>query len=374
MNSDESRLQKWCENPAANIQSVCSVGGCRKRKGPLTTRAGGCSEIGNVRQSNDDLVFASNDCRLCVVLDGVGGYAGGGEASLIVLEKLRSNIEAMCERNFDEASHGLETGVRKALKAATNSMLELANQQPDLEKMSTVFALAYVIDGMLLYTHVGDCRVYLIRSGEARQLTQDETFVQLLVDSATIKPEDIPSHPMKNVVLNAVGTRSVQYDPVVHSVMLLPGDTVVLTSDGVTDVLSNSRLVQADCGSDNPESRAASIVQAALDAGSRDNVSCVVVAIERAEEPDDNGRNELHFELARLHDLLANVDSVDGELRDEMRQVADDLRLALKQSQSNDVGDLSQKLQERALRLEAKHPRLVSLVSSIANLLSGMGI
>jgi len=369
MNSDER-----CENPAAGIQSACSVGMCRTRKGPLKTSAGGHSDIGNVRISNDDLVFASNDCRLYVVLDGVGGHAGGGEASLIVLKKLRANIEAMCEQHSGEVNQGLEESVRNSMKAATRSMLALAHEYPNLARMSTVFALAYVVDGVLLYTHVGDCRIYLLRNGQARQLTNDETFVQMLVDSGQLRPEEAANHPMKNIVMNAVGTRSVQYDPVVKSVMLLPGDTIMLTTDGVTDALSNAELAKFTCGKDDPQEKAAAIVQAALDAGSRDNASCIVASVERASVSDSGGGDDLHFELAKLHDLLSHVESIDEGLRDEMAQVAEDLRIALRQSPPNELGDLKDRLHERALRLEAEHPHLMAAVSSITNILAGMGI
>ena len=372
MTADNSRLRAWCENPATGIQSACSVGMCKKRKGPLKTSAGGYSDIGTVRKTNDDLVFASNQCRLYVVLDGVGGYAGGGEASLIVLKKLRENIEAMCEQHSAEANQGLEESVRKALKAATNSMLTMADGHPNLSKMSTVFALAYIVDGVLLYTHVGDCRVYLIRNGQAKQLTNDETFVQMLVDSGQIKPEQATNHPMKNIVLNAVGTRSVQYDPTVHSTMLLPGDVVVLTSDGVTDSLSNSEIVKLASEKDAPERIASSIVHAAIEGGSRDNASCIVVDIDRGPTADTD--DQLHFELAKLHDLLSGVDSVNNELRNEMTQVAEDLRVALKKSESGDLGHLKDQLQERALQLEADHPHVMTAITSITNILSSMGI
>ena len=86
-------------------------------------------------------------------------------------------------------------------------MIQVAERSPELDKMGTVFALAYIVDGTLLYTHVGDSRVYLIRNKHALQLTSDETYVQLMVDVGVIKPDDVPEHPMRNVVLNAVGTR-----------------------------------------------------------------------------------------------------------------------------------------------------------------------
>ena len=359
---------------ATKIQSACSVGLCRKRKGLLQTSAAGYSDIGNVRPSNEDLVFASNDCRLFVVLDGVGGYAGGSEASLIVLEKLRANIEAMCEKNPEEANQELEQGVRKALKAATKSMLHIAHEHPDLARMSTVFALAYVVEGLLLYTHVGDCRAYVIRNGKVKRLTSDETFVQLMVEKGVIDPEDVARHPMRNVILNSVGTRTADYDPTIHSMMLVPGDTVILTTDGVTDYLSDDELASVESSTSDPVIRSKAIVDAALAAGSRDNVSCVVVNIARAPSSDEDARADLHFELANLHDLLGQVDSIDDELRQELVEIAGDIRVALKEPAPSGLAQLTSRLEDKTLGFEVRPPKLTALVASVTNMLSRIGI
>ena len=356
------------------VTSACSVGQCRNRKDSIRTRAAGCSNIGNVRKQNDDLVFAGCDCRLYVVLDGVGGYAGGGEASSIVLEQLRGHIEAMCEKNPAEATRDLEPQVRSALKDASRSMVQLAAENPEFAKMSTVFALAYVVDGVMLYTHVGDCRVYVIRDQKAVQLTNDETFVQLMVETGVIRPEEVAEHPMRNIIVNSVGTQEAFFNPVVHTQILMPGDTIVLTTDGVTDYLTSAQLVEPATTSDSPQERAEAIVQAALDAGSKDNVSCVVAMVERSGECDAAQRAELHFELARLHDTLGEIDSLDDNLRSELREVAEDIRLALKQPSPAELSGFGARLNQSVEAFADEHPRLTSLVSNIANMLSQMGI
>ena len=209
----------------SSIRSLCSLGLCRKRKGPLRPRAGAHSDIG-LRKTNDDLVFSGNHCRLYVALDGIGGQAGGGEASRIVLEQLRSSIESMCESSDGHPVQHLKQAVSDAIVDARQEMLKVAQAAPEFDSMGTVFALAYIIDGTLLYTHVGDARVYLFRDGKTQQLTTDETYVQLMVDVGVIKPSDIPEHPMRNVVLNAVGTRADHPPTLVHSEPLRSGDAV----------------------------------------------------------------------------------------------------------------------------------------------------
>lgn len=378
LNMTDSNLNPNSVDSRANpshISSVCSLGLCKERTGPLHTNAGAYSDKGTVRETNDDLVFASNECRLYVVLDGVGGYQGGGEASLIVLEQLRANIEGMCGATFREANQDLTIAVSHAIRAATQSMLELSVAIPDFARMSTVFALAYVIDGVLLFAHVGDCRVYLVRRGVARQLTKDETFVQTMLDAGVIQPDDVKEHPMRNVILNSVSTHPGNQLPAVHSVPLLPDDRVVLSSDGITDRLSGEQLVAAMDQGRNPAESAKSLVDAALEHGSRDNASCVVVHIAKGKDAQNScPRSELHYELSRLHELLCELPAVDDELRKEMNTVASDIRRALKHRKAKTLIPLGERLKERLLHFELSHPRLTAAVETITNALARFGI
>ena len=354
-------------------RSLCSLGHCPKLKGKLHPRAGAYSDIGT-RESNDDRVFAGDRCRLYLALDGIGGHAGGGEASRIVLDRLRSTIESMCANNSLRPDEDLRKAVTEALSAATKEMINLASKRPVYEKMGTVFALAYIIDDTLLYSRVGDARVYLVRHGRARQLTSDETYVQLMVDAGVIKPDDVREHPMRNVVLNAVGTHPNEGSVVVHSEPLMPGDIVVLTTDGVSDKVPDGVLASLVAADEAPDALAQSIVDAALHAGTSDNASCVVVSVRGSEEPPATRHGELHKELARVHQMLAELDSVDDELQSELQQIAEDIRRALHQGEQTEVPEFARELRDRVLDLEVSHPRLTNVVASITNLLASMGI
>ena len=328
-----------------------------------------------LRETNDDLVFAGEHCRLYVALDGVGGYAGGGEASRIVLEQIRSSIESMCKSTSDQPDVDLKQAVATAISEASNRMIQVAKETPEYGKMGTVFALGYVVNDTLLYTRVGDARVYLVREGQAKQLTLDETYVQLMVDVGVIEPNEVEHHPLRNVVLNAVGTHPLEGPAKVYSTKLQPGDTVLLTTDGVSDKLSEEQLAALVSSDDvDPTATAKDIVQAALDAGTRDNASCVVVRIEQVEMPSDGSHEDLHAELTKLHDMLSNVDTIDDQLRSDMQQIATDIRHALGEEQPADLKGLTKDLNDRALAFEVSHPHLTNTIASIVNLLSRMGI
>ena len=358
---------------STSTRSLCSLGFCRKRCGPLETQAGAHSDIG-LRETNDDLVFAGEHCQLYVALDGIGGHAGGGEASRIVLEQLRSSIEAMCKSTSTTPDHDLKQAVTEAIAEARKEMLRVAQETPEYDSMGTVFSLAYVVGNTLLYTHVGDARVYLCRQGKTQQLTTDDTYVQLMVDVGVIKPADVPEHPLRNVILNAVGTRGSEPPTLVHSKLLLPGDMVLLTTDGVSDKLTEadlSQLLGVDAASNVI---AQAVVKAALDAGTNDNASCVVVRIARSEDVVAARNTELHTKLTTLHDMLVDVKEVDDVIRADMQRIAEDIRTALRSDRANELLQLRTDLSDRALQFEVSHPHLTNLIASISNTLSAMGI
>jgi hypothetical protein len=251
----------------------------------------------------------------------------------------------------------------------------IALNTADFDKMGTVFAMGYLQDQTLLYTHVGDSRIYLMRDGQVRRLTRDHTYVQLMVDAGILDPEDVPEHPMRNLILNAVGTRKTQDVTSVKSLPLEPGDVLLLTTDGVSDKLSDEQLGELLRRPGAPADVAEQIVQAALEAGSTDNASCVVVQIEgEVGTPVDDKRDELHREVEKLHELLGNVETIDEDLRTDLRQIADDIRGALQSQEQNELHNIRQRLSVRTLEFEVNHPHLTNIVASIVNLLSGIGI
>ena len=352
------------------FNTFCSLGLCRQRLKTLELRSGAHTAIGPVRATNDDLVFAGEHCRLFVVLDGVGGHDGGAEASRIVLDALRSRIESMCRVSDQDAEQQLETALNDALTTACETMRSLSEQDASLEKMGTVFALAYVVGDTLLFSHVGDCRVYLNHNGRLKQLTHDETFVQLMLDAGMIKPNEVPSHPMRSVILNGVGPKELEKKPFVETVPLKTGDTILLTSDGVTDFVQPKQLAQLLADNSDPQLAAKRIVDAAIDASGKDNASCVVVRVSAATseiDGDSTTHDNLRSELGLLNDSLVHVD-------DDLTRLTSDIQSALDDRNSHELNALGKHFKDSVLRFETHHPHLTGILGNIADLLSGMGI
>ena len=346
---------------------LCSLSLCRKRHRQLRATSGACSNIGRVRDSNDDLVFADDDCRVYMVLDGVSGRAGGGEAARILLDSLRTEIEARCQASTGERD--LQSAVEAAIVAAGKTIQEIADRHPSLSRMATVFALAFVADNTLYYTHIGDSRIYLVRDGMAKQLTMDDTFVQALLNAHAIDAGDVKKHPMRHVISDRVGADHPRKETMVQSEPLIPGDKVLLTTDGITDSLEPDVIERVLSENRNSEEAAQVLVDAALEHGSQDNASCVVVTVDTTSKQTIAGNHdELHGELTKLHEILSDMDGVDDDLRADLEQVAADIRSAL--GASSDVSHLRGRLKDRILGFELKHPHLTGVVASITDMLA----
>jgi PPM family protein phosphatase len=229
------------------------------------------SDVGRVRKDNQDSGYVGP--HLIAVCDGVGGAARGDIASSTAIAQLRK---------LEDTPPTPETGesdllglVNNALHRAHDRITELVDQNPSLNGTSTTATVA-LFDGdhRLGMGHVGDSRAYLFRDGEMSQLTHDHTFVQTLIDEGRITEADARVHPHKNLILRAIdGIHDLEPDLFVIELKL--GDRLLLCSDGCSGVLEAGRLADI-LSSGSPDYAAVELVRASLEAGSSDNVTCLV--------------------------------------------------------------------------------------------------
>lgn len=252
-------------------------------------RAGAKSVIGNYRSSNQDRCMADTDHGVFLVADGVGGHHGGEQAAEIVVSTIAPKIAAIgASVGFDLPN--IHTIVGNAIQTARREMVELAGNVPDYRQMCATMALAFVVEGRLCVSHVGDCRVYLLHNQSLTQLTVDQTFVQVALDSGMLTREQARTHPWRHVVTNVVGVKPLDQAPDLTVVDLAPGDRVLLCSDGLTGDLNDARLRELLLIDADPRLAVSRLIDEALANGSRDNVTSVVFDIATAEaevEPDE---------------------------------------------------------------------------------------
>ncbi|WP_229662949.1 PP2C family protein-serine/threonine phosphatase [Nocardioides phosphati] len=240
---------------------------------------GAASHVGAVRALNEDACLAA--AHLAVVADGMGGHARGDVASRLTVDAFRP-LAGRRDLSADD--------VRRAVVAANAALLADAREHPDHDGMGTTLTGIALIDHFgsphWLVFNVGDSRVYRLSDGGIRLLTHDHSEVQELVDAGRLTDEQARVHPLRNIV-----TRSLGSDPAPEvDVWIFPpaaGDTFLLCSDGLTNELDDATILRIGRDSASPESGAARLVAAAVEAGGRDNVTAVLVRLPGADLADD---------------------------------------------------------------------------------------
>ena len=246
-------------------------------------RAGAKSVKGNYRLTNEDRCLADVKHGVFMVADGIGAHPGGAEAAEIVLRTVAPQIaQVVAAVGFDIPT--IQTVTGNAIQSARREMVEIAGYIPDFRQMGATVALAFVVEGRLCVSNIGDCRVYLLHDRTLTQLTVDQTFVQVAIDSGVLTPEQARKHPWRHVVTNAVGVRPLEQPPDLTIVDLAPGDRILLCSDGLTGAVGDRRLRELLLLGDDPQTTVGKMIDAALANDSRDNVTCVVFDIALADQ------------------------------------------------------------------------------------------
>jgi protein phosphatase len=223
------------------------------------------------RAENEDAGTAGPS--LLVVADGVGGNVGGGIAASLVVEVVRAAVE---QQASELPGDRLVPGV-----VAANGRLHTAvAANPGLAGMATTLTAAALAGSTVTVAHVGDSRAYLLRSGRLLQLTHDQTVVQSLVDAGLVGEDHARTHPLRSVLLAAL--HGADDDPQhleVTSHDALPGDRLLLCSDGLSGAVGPDLLERVLVEEALPAAAATRLVRAALAAGTHDNVTVVVADV-----------------------------------------------------------------------------------------------
>ncbi|MCR2800528.1 protein phosphatase 2C domain-containing protein [Microbacterium sp. zg-Y818] len=229
------------------------------------------SHTGKVRSNNQDSGYAGSN--LFAVADGMGGHAGGDVASSIAINRLSA-----LDHSYDSPSDA-ERALRDAIADTATRLIETVKAQPELAGMGTTVSALIMVDDYAVLAHIGDSRVYLYREGTLTQITTDHTFVQRLVDSGRITPEEARYHPRRSVLMRVLGDTDA--DPELDTFIMptQPGDRWLLCSDGLSGVVDDAQTAKA-LGQGLPPGRTAdTLLRQALDGGAPDNVTIVLVDV-----------------------------------------------------------------------------------------------
>lgn len=250
----------------------------------LTTEAFGSTDVGRKRQHNEDAMLVDPGLGLYVVADGMGGHAAGEVASAraveVVKQHLTTNKSILKDLAKDASQANRAAGaalVEVAIQRACSDIYRMATADSTKRGMGTTFVCLAIAGNRGVIGHVGDSRVYLVRSGQCHRLTEDHTLIAAQLKAGTITRDQAASSAYRNVITRAVGIQeSVQVDTLI--VDLLPGDTFVLCSDGLHGYLADDEVspLVAAVGADALPKR---FVDLANERGGKDNITAVVVKV-----------------------------------------------------------------------------------------------
>ena len=233
------------------------------------------TDIGCCRELNEDAFYAPADGEnFCCVADGMGGHQAGEVASAMAAEVFASK---MCD-----TGHAPYERLRRAVVAANLSIYDKARSTPEMSGMGTTITALLIENGEAHIAHVGDSRCYLVRSKTLMQLTTDHTLVEELILKGRITPEVARNHPQRNVITRALGTAGgVETD--ILRVRVQPGDMFLLCTDGLSGSVSERELNETLNSRMKRETKISSLIEQALDNGSRDNITVLLACVEEAD-------------------------------------------------------------------------------------------
>jgi len=235
----------------------------------------GQTDVGRKRAANEDNMgnAITMNGLVSVVCDGMGGHVGGATASKIAVNTIIDNLNT---NYYDDP----RIAIGESIDIANRAILSEANAHPELSGMGSTCVLLIVRNGKVYIGHVGDSRIYLIRSKKIVQLTKDHSYVQMLVDRGEITKEQAERHPRKNEITNALGIPNMTPATVADDAIIPEaGDCFLLCSDGLSGMVSNdviSKVVSRQSEM-NAQDRVNRLVALANENGGVDNITAQMV-------------------------------------------------------------------------------------------------
>lgn len=237
------------------------------------------TDLGNVRQNNEDTglyyriadekVIREKGCLL-MVADGMGGHQAGEVAS-------RMASEIIIREYFNpKRDNSIEKNLRKAFATANTRILQAASSHTEQQGMGTTCTALILAGTEIHFAHVGDSRAYLYKKDKLSRITEDHTYVQELVRSGEISAREADTHPRRNILTNAMGTKpDMKIDAGRYNQLFEPGDRLMLCSDGLYDYLNDDEIA-AFLGGNDLTTVAEQMIATAKKRGGHDNITIVL--------------------------------------------------------------------------------------------------
>ena len=243
------------------------------------------TDSGRVRTHNEDCVESRPELGVVVLADGMGGYNAGEVASGMATSLIASGLSVVWNpnalKNLDRngAIAFSHARVQEQVGAANTAIFEAAQRDPHCAGMGTTLVVCVFYDDFVTVAHIGDSRLYRMRGDVLEQLTRDHSLLQEQIDAGLISREDARQSHNKNLVTRALGIDP-DVDAEIHTYDVMEGDIYLLCSDGLNDMIEDDEMQMTLIAlRSNLELTAQQLVQAANDAGGRDNISVMLINV-----------------------------------------------------------------------------------------------
>ncbi len=243
------------------------------------------TDVGVVREHNEDSAHVDPAFRFFVVADGMGGHAAGEVASAMAVQTVRETLEqagqeiaSFAGQPDEEGRKELVTLLETAVRAAHRAVFERGSRETDKQGMGTTLEVVLVSGSEAFIAHVGDSRTYLLRESRAVQITTDHTVAEVLVLEGKLSVEEAQMSPLRTILVNAIGVAPDVGIEMAH-VQLHEGDQLLLCSDGLHDYFPSEQELADRLGSHAPDDALLELIELAKERGGHDNITGIVVHV-----------------------------------------------------------------------------------------------
>ncbi len=246
----------------------------------------GQTDVGRRRKLNEDNFLADNEVNLYAVCDGMGGHNAGEVASKMAIETLAAFIRRSHKEKEITWPYGLDVNLsfdgnrlKTALKLSNKKVFKAADNREDYTGMGTTAVAALVSADVVTVGSAGDSRCYVFSEGKLTQITRDDSWVSAAWAEGILTADEIERHPLKNVITKAIGAKE-DIDITVVEHKLKPGDVAMICSDGLHSMINDEAILAAVTPFPaSLEEAAGKLIDAANEAGGKDNVSVVLLRL-----------------------------------------------------------------------------------------------
>jgi protein phosphatase len=297
-------------------------------KGPVRVTVFGKTDLGRTRDHNEDTFLVADLTQgnaslqpevrehlvgergsLFVVADGMGGAAAGEVASAMAADIILTHLKQTWMSDPDATSQRFAFRLKEAVELANTRIHQHSKDHPELRGMGTTVTVAGILGHELYLAQVGDSRAYLIRKGEAIQLTKDQSLMQRLVEAGELTEEEAEQSERKNIILQALGPElrvkvDLTYQP------LSQGDTVVICSDGLSGQVKKDEIAEMVKQNSDLVSLCTRLIDTANSRGGPDNITAVVARFEGEGLSDPHTSDEVGYQVYPLHEGDATTEPV----------------------------------------------------------------